>query len=158
MAVLDICDHVVPSDSLPLRENLAWWAATQRTLKNHKTVKIGGWALARDNTVCHELWSIKYDYYNFCSVNSHVSNLTGCPMQMPITKQRCTVYTGTINWVADCQIMLYVMNITVKRHRYWKCIKIIHKIYGTSIPSSLSLLHGQISNWLIYIKLTLRRN
>ena len=45
----------VPSDSL--RENLAWWAVTQRTLKNHKTVKIGRWALARvwafaqDNTV-----------------------------------------------------------------------------------------------------------
>ena len=34
----------LPSDSL--RENLAWWAVTQRTLKNHKTVKIGGWALS----------------------------------------------------------------------------------------------------------------
>ena len=37
-----------------LRKNLAWWAVTQGTLKNHKT---GGWALmrvwalARDNTV-----------------------------------------------------------------------------------------------------------
>ena len=39
----------LPSDSL--RENLAWWSVTWRTLKNHKTVKIGGWALARDNTV-----------------------------------------------------------------------------------------------------------
>ena len=38
----------VPSDSL--RENLAWWAVTRRTLKNHKTVKIGGWALVQDNT------------------------------------------------------------------------------------------------------------
>ena len=34
-----------------------WWAVTQRTLKKHKTVKIGGWALAwvwvlsQDNTV-----------------------------------------------------------------------------------------------------------
>ena len=35
----------LPLDSL--RENLAGWAVTQRTLKNHKTVKIGGWALAR---------------------------------------------------------------------------------------------------------------
>ena len=34
-----------------LRQNLAWWAVTRRTSKNHKTVKIGGWALARDNTV-----------------------------------------------------------------------------------------------------------
>ena len=34
-----------------LRKNLAWWAVTRRTSKNHKTVKIGGWALARDNTV-----------------------------------------------------------------------------------------------------------
>ena len=33
----------IPSDSLC--ENLAWWAVTWRTLKNHKTV--GGWALAR---------------------------------------------------------------------------------------------------------------
>ena len=45
----------LPSDSL--RENLAWWVVTQRTLKNHKAVKIGGWVLARvwalaqDNTV-----------------------------------------------------------------------------------------------------------
>ena len=34
-----------------LRKNLAWWAVTRRTSKNHKTVKIGGWALARDNMV-----------------------------------------------------------------------------------------------------------
>ena len=45
----------LPSDSL--HKNLAWWVVTRRTLKNHKTVKIGGWALsrvwglARDNTV-----------------------------------------------------------------------------------------------------------
>ena len=32
-------------------QELAWWAVTRRTLKNHKTVKSGGWALARDNTV-----------------------------------------------------------------------------------------------------------
>ena len=53
------CSYVnsadLPSDSL--RENLAWWAVTRRTLKNHKTVEIEGWvlarvwALARDNTV-----------------------------------------------------------------------------------------------------------
>ena len=47
----------VPSDSL--RTNLAWWAVTWKTLKNHKTVESGGWALAwvwvltRDNTVSH---------------------------------------------------------------------------------------------------------
>ena len=56
--------HVhVSSADLPLDSilnNLAWWAVTQRTLKNHKTVKIGGWmlarvwALARDNTVVHK--------------------------------------------------------------------------------------------------------
>ena len=34
----------LPSDSL--RKNFIWWAVTRRTLKNHKTVKIGGWALA----------------------------------------------------------------------------------------------------------------
>ena len=45
----------LPMDSI--RKNLAWWAVTRRTSKNHKTVKIGGWALARvwalarDNTV-----------------------------------------------------------------------------------------------------------
>ena len=33
------------------RKNLAWWAVTRRTSKNCKTVKIGGWALTRDNTV-----------------------------------------------------------------------------------------------------------
>ena len=33
----------LPSDSLC--ENLAWWAVTRRTLKNHKTVKIGGWGM-----------------------------------------------------------------------------------------------------------------
>ena len=30
----------LPSDSL--RKNLAWWAVTWRTQRNHKTVKIGG--------------------------------------------------------------------------------------------------------------------
>ena len=47
------CSYVssveLPLDSL--RENLAWWVVTQRTLKKHKTVKIGGWTLAQDNTV-----------------------------------------------------------------------------------------------------------
>ena len=45
----------LPSDSLC--KNFVWWVVTRRTLKNYKTVKIGGWvlawvwALARDNTV-----------------------------------------------------------------------------------------------------------
>ena len=45
----------LPSDSLC--KNFVWWVVTQRTLKNYKSVKIGGWvlawvwALARDNTV-----------------------------------------------------------------------------------------------------------
>ena len=45
----------LPLDSLC--KNLAWCMVTQRTLEDHKTVKIGGWAfaqvwaLARDNTV-----------------------------------------------------------------------------------------------------------
>ena len=40
--------------------HLAWWAVTWRTSKNHKTIKIGGWALARvwalaqDNTVTYK--------------------------------------------------------------------------------------------------------
>ena len=52
----------LPSDSL--RENLAWWAVTRRTLKNHKAAKIGGWALAqvwalaRDNTVLYKEWQL----------------------------------------------------------------------------------------------------
>ena len=50
------CSYVssadLPSDSLC--ENLAWWAVTQRTLKNHKTVKIGGWALARVWTLARD--------------------------------------------------------------------------------------------------------
>jgi len=29
-------------------QKLAWWAVTRRTLKNHKTVKSGGWVLARE--------------------------------------------------------------------------------------------------------------
>ena len=34
----------LPSDSL--RKNLAWWVVKLRTLKNHITLKSGGWALA----------------------------------------------------------------------------------------------------------------
>ena len=30
-----------------LHKNLAWWLVTQRTSKNHKTVKIGWWALVQ---------------------------------------------------------------------------------------------------------------
>ena len=39
------------------RKNFAWWVVTWKTLKNHRTAKIEGWALARgwalaqDNTV-----------------------------------------------------------------------------------------------------------
>ena len=50
----------LPLDSL--RKNLAWWAVTRRTLKNHKTVKIRGWVLARDNTVCTYLFVQLYRY------------------------------------------------------------------------------------------------
>ena len=42
----------LPSDSL--RKNLAWWAVTRRISKNHKTVKIGGWALA-------QVWALAWD-------------------------------------------------------------------------------------------------
>ena len=55
--------HVSSADLLldSIHKNLAWWVVTQRTLKNHKTVKIGGWALARDNMVSVEaasaLWA-----------------------------------------------------------------------------------------------------
>ena len=41
------CSYVSSVDlhSDSLRKNLAWWAVTRRTLKNHKTVKIGGGCL-----------------------------------------------------------------------------------------------------------------
>jgi len=45
------CSYVRSVDLPSLRKNLAWWVVTWRTLKNHKTVKNGEWALARDNTV-----------------------------------------------------------------------------------------------------------
>ena len=48
----------LPSDSL--RKNLAWWAVTQRTLKNHKTVKIGGWTLSYTGMHGHLLRTIRY--------------------------------------------------------------------------------------------------
>ena len=40
----------LPSDSLC--KNLAWWVVTQRTLKNHKTVKIGGVGTCPDMGAC----------------------------------------------------------------------------------------------------------
>lgn len=36
-----------------IRRKLAWWAITQRALKNHNIVKIEGWAIARGNMVVH---------------------------------------------------------------------------------------------------------
>ena len=42
-----------------LRKNLAWWVVTWRTSKNHKTVKIGGWALAQG-------WALAWDKYGTC--------------------------------------------------------------------------------------------
>ena len=44
----------LPSDSL--RKILACGAVTQRTLKNHKTVKNGGWALARVWALGWPMW------------------------------------------------------------------------------------------------------
>ena len=43
------CNHVssVGLLSNSLCKNLAWWAVTRRTSKNHKAVKIGGWVLTR---------------------------------------------------------------------------------------------------------------
>jgi len=48
-----ICSYVSSADlSLGSKcKNLAWWAVTRRTSKNHNTVEIGGWVLAWDNTV-----------------------------------------------------------------------------------------------------------
>ena len=50
------CSYVSSADlpSASLRENLAWWAVTRRTLKNHKNVKIEVWALAR-------VWALAWD-------------------------------------------------------------------------------------------------
>ena len=69
------CSYVssvdLPLDSL--RENLAWWVVTQRTLKNHKTVKIGWWALAR-------VWALARDnmvYFDFCIKTVWFSNVAG---------------------------------------------------------------------------------
>ena len=44
----------LPSDSL--RKILACRAVTQRTSKNHKTVKIGGWVLARVWALARAMW------------------------------------------------------------------------------------------------------
>ena len=50
-----ICEHSGSTFGFTTQE--FWWVVTRRILKNHKTVKIGGWVLAwvgtlaRDNTV-----------------------------------------------------------------------------------------------------------
>ena len=41
-----------------LRKDLPWWEVTRRTLKNHKTVKIGGWELARDIDIMVKNWQL----------------------------------------------------------------------------------------------------
>ena len=63
----------LPLDSL--RKNLAWWAVTRRTLKNHKTVKIGGWALAWVNTAISNFPNQLSTLY--LQVNSWSSLVTG---------------------------------------------------------------------------------
>ena len=51
----DLVNQGLPKSSL--HKKLVWWVATQKTLKNHKIVKLGGvalariWALAWDNTI-----------------------------------------------------------------------------------------------------------
>ena len=71
------CSYVnsadLPSDSL--HKNLAWWADTQRTSKNHKTVKIGGWALAQDNTVPQTL-NVHISLYPHLVCNSSFTHST----------------------------------------------------------------------------------
>ena len=45
-------DHSCVNDlTLSSHKNLAWWVVTRRTSKTHKTIKIGRWALAKDNMV-----------------------------------------------------------------------------------------------------------
>ena len=52
-------------------QNLAWWAATQRTSKNRKTVKIGGGCLLGCGGTC---WG-QYGTYMYCDFSP-----TTCPI------------------------------------------------------------------------------
>ena len=49
-----------------LRTNSAWWAVTRRTLRNHKTVKIGGGHLCGDGRLPGTVW------YITCQLGSHI--------------------------------------------------------------------------------------
>ena len=67
--MVQLCELSGPTFGFTTQE-LAWWAVTWRTLKNHKTAKSGGWALARvwalvrDNMVCT---------YNVCTMSVYPS-------------------------------------------------------------------------------------
>ena len=61
-----------------LHKNLVWWVVTRRISKNHKTVKIGGWLLAKDSTVlylscilsaCFALWVMRFVHICTCYLN-----------------------------------------------------------------------------------------
>ena len=60
-----------------IRKTLARWAVTRRTSKNHKTVKIGGWALARDN--------IKHVFICLTLCNQALSYVLHCNTELCVT-------------------------------------------------------------------------
>ena len=64
-----ICELSEPTFN-SLCKNLAWWVVIWRTSKNHKSVKIGGWALAwgwvlaQDNMVLSAFSTSKHPLRN----------------------------------------------------------------------------------------------
>ena len=72
---LQLCELSGPTFRFT-KQNLAWWAVTRWTSKNHKTVKIWGWvlvwvwALAWDNTVLSFQLSLNVNMYFHYSIVS----------------------------------------------------------------------------------------
>ena len=81
---------------------IAWWAVTRRTTQTTETAKIGGWALARDNTV---IAGLEYGM-ELCDLNSitekclymyFILNDTCMPLSQPGIGLRAHLGTAALN-------------------------------------------------------------
>ena len=67
-AIKQLCELSIPRPSDSLRRILAWWAVILRTLKNHKTVKLGGGRLHVYGRLPR---TIRYHFFSLVVAHTH---------------------------------------------------------------------------------------
>ena len=89
----------VSSVDLPSIHYANWWAVTRRTLKNHKTAKIGGWTVARTLRTIRYIRKLNIIVYSFHWCCAWFWNISGT-----LTLVSKTVKPYQTGWRIACSL------------------------------------------------------